>query len=201
LSPNPENLSDPDRIMYPIHPTDVASALAWLRDHIAEYGGDPSNLALLGHSAGAGLVATVGTNETFLGAHGIGLDGLKCVGSFDTESYDIPRALQGDATQQVLYENAFGSDPSVWTEASPINHIVSDKGIPPFLIVKRGTLDRQQLEMDFGAALGTAGVWNQVIDATSLTHEQVNEHIGMAGDTVMTPPVMAFVQNQCFPGP
>ena len=34
---------------------DVASAIRWVHDHIAEYGGDPQRLLVMGHSAGVQL--------------------------------------------------------------------------------------------------------------------------------------------------
>jgi len=42
---------------WPDHIVDCKRALAWVRDHIAEYGGDPSFLALSGGSAGGHLSA------------------------------------------------------------------------------------------------------------------------------------------------
>ena len=53
---------------YPDHYEDVAAAVAWVNANIAEYGGDPSEIALLGHSAGADIVANVVTNPTYLAA-------------------------------------------------------------------------------------------------------------------------------------
>ncbi|MDX9975652.1 MAG: alpha/beta hydrolase, partial [FCB group bacterium] len=63
LSPRPFS-DDPGRIKYPVHEQDVASAIAWVQEHIAQYGGDPSRIALLGHSAGAHLVSIVSTDES-----------------------------------------------------------------------------------------------------------------------------------------
>ena len=39
---------------------DVAAAVAWAREHVADYGGDPDAIVLGGHSAGAWLAARVG---------------------------------------------------------------------------------------------------------------------------------------------
>lgn len=45
-------------VTYPVYIEDGAAALNWVREHIAEYGGDPKRIAMLGHSAG-GIMATL----------------------------------------------------------------------------------------------------------------------------------------------
>ena len=47
------------RATWPDHVVDCKLALAWVREHIAEYGGDPSFLAVSGGSAGGHLAALV----------------------------------------------------------------------------------------------------------------------------------------------
>ena len=49
------------------------------------------------------------------------------------------------------------------------------------------------------AKLKSAGVSTQVIEASSLTHAEVNKRIGATADTLMTPPVMTFLKA-CFGG-
>lgn len=50
-----------DRIM-----ADVSRSVTWVRAHIAEYGGDPENIFLMGHSAGAHLAAMLTFNKDYL---------------------------------------------------------------------------------------------------------------------------------------
>ncbi|WP_421117935.1 alpha/beta hydrolase [Aquihabitans daechungensis] len=50
----------PTSAQFPDHYEDVAAAVAWVHRSIRDYGGDPARLALLGHSAGADIVANVG---------------------------------------------------------------------------------------------------------------------------------------------
>src|SRR5690606_26627354 len=38
---------------------DVMTALAWVREHIGEYGGDAANVTVFGESAGAGIVTSL----------------------------------------------------------------------------------------------------------------------------------------------
>src|SRR5262245_14799067 len=48
---------------WPAPAEDVAAAMAWVRAHIAERGGDPDRLVLFGHSSGALLVALIGCED------------------------------------------------------------------------------------------------------------------------------------------
>jgi hypothetical protein len=83
----------------------------------------------------------------------------------------------------------------VQANGSPINHVAANEGIPPFLIATRGDPDRRALQESFRQALDSAGVNTTMIDAIGLTHEQVQDRIGAAGDMVMTPPLVAFLQS------
>lgn len=198
LSPDPPELGDPDRVRYPVHEQDVAAAVAWLYSNVADYGGDPSRMALLGHSAGAHLVAIVSTDASFLGAHGLGLEVIRCTGSLDTEGYDIPDTMADPTDEQsALYENAFGSEPAVWAQASPQTHVAAGRDIPPFLLVSRGSDDRRAQVAAFAESLIEAGVSATVIDAAGYSHAEVNQKIGDPKDHVMTPAVMSFLEA-CF---
>jgi acetyl esterase/lipase len=51
------------RNTWPDHIVDVKRALAWIKEHIAEYGGDPDFVAITGGSAGAHLSALAALSE------------------------------------------------------------------------------------------------------------------------------------------
>nr|WP_221634120.1 alpha/beta hydrolase [Nocardioides luti] len=53
------------RDAFPAHVVDVKRAIAWVKEHVAEYGGDPSYLAITGGSAGGHLssLAAVTAND------------------------------------------------------------------------------------------------------------------------------------------
>jgi dienelactone hydrolase len=61
--------------VYPNASQDVASAVAWAREHGAEYGGDPETIFLWGHSAGASLVGLYVGHPDFHVTEGSGLSG------------------------------------------------------------------------------------------------------------------------------
>lgn len=60
----------PDAV-YPAMLEDAASAIAWAHGNIAELGGDPNNIILAGHSAGAYNTAMSALNQEWLAKEGI----------------------------------------------------------------------------------------------------------------------------------
>lgn len=55
---------------------DAAAAVAWVFDHIADYGGSPSKIYIAGHSAGGYLVNMVGLDRSRLARYGKDADSL-----------------------------------------------------------------------------------------------------------------------------
>lgn len=78
-----------------------------------------------------------------------------------------------------------------------MTHVEPGKGIPPFLLVSRGNQDRRAMVSNFAQTLETSGSDTTIIDASSLSHEEVNSNIGKPRDTIMTPPLMNFLSS-CF---
>ena len=58
-------------VRWPSFLEDNAKAVAWARDHAAEYGGDPHRLFLMGHSAGAYNVVELALDRRWLAAVGM----------------------------------------------------------------------------------------------------------------------------------
>ena len=56
---------------YPSFVEDAAAAFAWAHREIGGYRGDPSRMAVMGHSAGAHIAAMLAYNERFLAAQGL----------------------------------------------------------------------------------------------------------------------------------
>jgi arylformamidase len=119
-------------VKHPGQVEDVAAALAWIDQYIGYYGGDTGQIYLMGHSSGGQLAALVATDERYLAAHSLTLDIIHGVILLDAVGLDLPALITPSSLS--FFETAFGSDPTVWKDASPLYHISPNKGIPPFLI-------------------------------------------------------------------
>ena len=96
------------RIQYPTHNRDVGRAVNWVVDHIVPLGGDPDRIALVGHSAGAQIVSSVGTDERYLHRRAAELCGVV---SLDTEGYDVAARIRAGDRGARLYRAVFGNRP------------------------------------------------------------------------------------------
>ena len=183
---------------YPVHDDDTADAVAWLVEHAAQLGVDPSRVAVLGHSAGGGITAAITTDEQYLGRNGLPLTTVRCAGSMDGEGYDVTAgATTSPPEWQPTYFAAFGTDPAVWAEASPINHVAAGTGIPDYFIAARGVDWRVEQHLAFIAALREAGVPITVLDSRELEHADLTTLVGSPDDTIVTPALMDFLDG-CF---
>ncbi len=159
---------------------DVATAAVWLREHAANYGGDPERLFLMGHSAGAHLVSLVGTNGALLERAGGSLGDLRGVISLDTAMYNVPLQMEtaGGAQRQ-----AFGEDPAVWRRASPWHYVEAGKGIPPFLVfISDGRAQGPVQPIPFTNRLREAGVEASAHEIAGRGHGPLDFMIGTEGD-------------------
>lgn len=194
LSPFPYELNNPERIMYPTHNEDVAAAIKWVVNNISQYGGNFDKIALLGHSAGAHLVALTGTNEALLKQVGLNFSNIKGVAVIDTEGYDVVAKV---ATNNDLYINAFGMDSLTNVQASPIFNITDGVAYPHFFIAKRGSVKRIAVANQFIEALEEKGVSVFQVDGGIYDHQEINLAIGAANEVVVTSKLQKFL-TYCF---
>lgn len=114
---------------------DVAAALAYLLKRANELGIDRSRVVLTGHSAGAHLVALVGTDERYLKAAGLSFADIDGVMPNDGAAYDVAAQIkQAGRFMAKTYEQAFGTDPARQKALSPTMHAAAPNA-PAFLLI------------------------------------------------------------------
>lgn len=122
-------------VVHPSHVQDVAAGIVWTKQNIAAYGGNPSRLFLMGHSAGAHLVALVATDPQYLGSYGLSpARVLSGVFPIDGASYELNDRRQNERLVRNMIDNAFGTDPAVLTAASPIDQVRAGQSYPQFIL-------------------------------------------------------------------
>ena len=74
----PDYRKVPD-VRFPSFIQDGAAALRWVHDNIARFGGDPSRIVLVGHSAGAHIAVMLALDGRYLSAERLPPDTIKAV--------------------------------------------------------------------------------------------------------------------------
>jgi acetyl esterase/lipase len=111
--------------------SDVEAALAWTREHVAEYGGDPDNITITGGSAGGHLCSLVALRNA---------DVIKACVSFygvydicgDTGHKESVRTRE-DLLGRFVVEAKYSDDPELYASYSPIRQVRPDA--PPFFVI------------------------------------------------------------------
>ncbi|MCB1219417.1 MAG: alpha/beta hydrolase [Planctomycetales bacterium] len=184
-------------VEHPAHIEDVAAAFAWLVDNVEHYGGDPQRINIMGHSAGAHLVALLGTDKARLAPYGLAPTNIESVTCLDGAGYDIPTRLSGIVGRQLreMMTTAFGEDGSKWADASPTLHVRADGEYPPFLILHTDRPGGASQSMGLGDALRKAGGYAFNREAGDKSHRTVNADVGRDGDW-LTELVLDFLDDQ-----
>ena len=109
---------------YPAFMQDAASATRWVRDHVADYGGDPGRISLAGHSAGGYIAVMLALDAEFLHAVAVDPATIRAVAGLSGPYDFLP--LDVDSTKV-----AFGGYPDL-AATQPIGHV--HPGAPPMFL-------------------------------------------------------------------
>lgn len=177
---------------------DIAKSLDWVHDHIAEYGGDPNRILVMGHSAGAQLAALISIDDRYLKAEGLSLSMIKGCVPVDGDTYDVPaiietaetrRRVHGQPQAKLGHREKFGNDPAKHRDYSAVTHVAKDKGIPPFLILHVADHPDTTAQAErLTAVLKENGIPVKRFPAKDTHHSLLNENLGLLGD----PPTKAL---------
>ena len=171
---------------------DIAKSIHWVHDHIAQHGGAPKRLLVMGHSAGAQLAALISTDDRYLKAEGLSLAIIKGCVPVDGDTYDVPAIIEvaetrwrvhGMPPNKFGHREKFGNDPEKHRDFSAVTHVAKGKKIPPFLVLHvAGHPDTSAQAFRLGAALKEAGVPARVFGARDSEHTKLNDDLGLPDD-------------------
>ena len=134
------------RHTWPDHIVDVKRALAWVKENIADYGGDPNFVAMTGESAGGHLCALAALTPNdpkfqpgFEDADTSVVAAVPIYGRYDwfTTEGEGRREFVG-LLEKFVVKRKFASHRRVYLDASPIRQLRADA--PPFFVL-HGTDD------------------------------------------------------------
>lgn len=155
---------------------DVASALADVQRNWQKLGVDRSNIVLMGHSAGAHLIALLAAGPELLAE--AGAQAVRGFVLLDSGALDVPAIM--NAKHFRLYDRAFGNNPADWRAASPIHHL--QQATPPMLAVCSSRRDdacpQARAFISRAQQMGTPA---EVL-ALDKTHGEINSELGEATD-------------------
>ena len=137
------------RATFPEHLIDVKRAIAWVREHGAEYGADPSFVCITGGSAGGHLCALAALSADDLSLQPGFEDADTSVAAAvpfygiydltDSEGIYYPE-LREWVFERNVFKARYDDDPELFRAASPTHRVHA--GAPPFLVIhgERDTL-------------------------------------------------------------
>ncbi|BAX92254.1 alpha/beta hydrolase [Mycobacterium shigaense] len=129
------------RHTWPDHIVDVKRALAWVKDNIAQYGGDPDFVAITGGSAGGhlcSLAALTPNDPAFQPGFEDADTSVACAvpvyGRYDWFSTEGEgRREFVELLEKLVVKRKFDTDREVYVDASPIRRLRADA--PPFFVL------------------------------------------------------------------
>lgn len=156
---------------------DVQAALMAAQQRAGTWGGDPSRFILMGHSAGAHLVALLNARAPQALREGA-WPWLGTV-SLDSAMMNVPARMR--APHLPLYDDAFGTDPAYWVAMSPFHQWTV--GAPPLQMVCSAQRADDPCQQSDAMARhvrnqgGRAEVLSQDLD-----HGEINAQLGLDSD-------------------
>jgi len=134
--------------VFPAQLIDVKRAIAWVKEHIDEYGGDPDRIVITGGSAGGHLSAlaalTANAAEYQPSFDQIDTSVMACIDFYGPTDFDDRLGIRGRLSSyevflsRVVMPGKLADHPELYTAMSPVAHVRPDA--PPFLIIQ-GELD------------------------------------------------------------
>jgi acetyl esterase/lipase len=165
------------RHAWPAHLVDVKKAIAWVRDHIAEYGGDPDFIAVTGGSAGAHLASlsalTARQPDLQPGFEDADTSVQAVAPYYGVYDFTDPRKMHEimlPFLENFVMQTRYDDNPGLFESASPISHVHGCA--PPFFVLhgENDSVVPSAQARSFCAALRSAGAGTVAYAELPKTH-------------------------------
>ena len=155
---------------------DVAHGFAAARAQAGPWRVDPQRVVLMGHSAGAHLVALLAANAPQ--ARALGVAPWRASVVLDSAALDVPAIMRQRHAR--FYDEVFGGDAAFWRRMSPLQSLQA--GAAPLLLVcsTQRRDDPCAQARAFAAAAARLGVRAEVLPQ-DLSHTDINQTLGQPG--------------------
>lgn len=165
---------------------DVQAALMAAQQRATTWGGDPGRFILMGHSAGAHLVALLNARAPQALREGA----WPWLGTvvLDSAVMNVPAYMR--APHMPLYDDAFGADPAYWRALSPLHQWTA--GAPPVQMVCSTERADQPCHQAEALARHVHGLGGRAeVLPQDLSHGEINAQLGL--ESPYTRAVEAFM--------
>lgn len=164
---------------------DIALALATAQDKAEQWGADRHSFILIGHSAGAHLIALLAARPELAREQGA----TPWLGTIllDSAALDVPAIMS--ARHLPLYDRAFGSNPADWASLSPF-HQLRQAGAPVLAVCSARRDSACPQAESFVAKARRLGTRGEVLRLDK-THGEINAQLG--ADPEYTAAVERFI--------
>ena len=151
---------------------DIKRALSVAQKKALDWGGDPSKIVLMGHSAGAHLVSVLAT----LPSNAFGFEVKPWLGVISIDSACLNVVERMEAKHFRLYDKAFGNDINYWVSVSPF-HLL-DKVQAPFLAIcstrRNDSCSQATKYINKASSIGMSAKVLKI----NMSHKGTNEQLG-----------------------
>ena len=171
---------------WPAGAEDVGAAVEWVHSHIADYGGDPAKIFLMGQSAGAAHVANYIAAPEFHRVAGSGLAG----GLLISGIYDLIEAAHDERLTSY-----YGTDESTYAARSSLKGLTETHVPLLFSLSEFDPYDFQnQAALVTAAFIKARKVCPRLLYLTNHNHLTSSLQIGIEPDT-LGPEIRVFMED------
>ena len=155
---------------------DLIQALSYVQTHASNWGLDPKSVVLMGHSAGAHLVALLNADP----APALKAGALPWLGAvlLDSAALNVPVIMKTPRHYR-FYDEVFGKDPAFWEASSPW-HQLTPQAAPMLAVCSTRRADSCGQAQAFSERANSMQVRTTVLKE-DLSHAEINGELGLPG--------------------